>query len=295
MQKIILGLMILFSLSYGVNNKDMKLEVPEVGNNSMSFPITIVIQNGLNKGDVLIVKSNKKTAFELRSSLNGITKVKTKLRLIPGDYISAILIRKDGTFESISKAVKSGSNLSDIGSNGNPSKKINIKVKKNKIKFMVINQMAKKNYIDKLVLAGNDGMIEITMTPMLSKNPYFQLIRNKSYTKLKTNISLSIKEYDPDDYINKTNFINDLNKNKLLKFVKEDVSNIQYIKNPSEELQFFVVNQNTKHLTGKALKKERNSMLALKSSNLCYIKYINNPRNTIKTLASKGNCDKYIK
>jgi len=295
MQKIILGLMILFSLSYGVNNKDMKLEVPEVGNSSMSFPVTIVIQNGLNKGDILIVKSNKKTAFELRSSLNGIIKIKTKLRLIPGHYITAILIRRDGTFESISKDVRSGDDLSDMGSDGNPSKKIKIKVKKNKIKFIIINQMAKKNYVDKLVLAGNDGIIEIKMTSMLSKNPYFQLIRNKNFAKLKTNISLSTKEYDPDDYINKTVFVKESNKNKLLEFVKEDISNIQYIKNPSEELQFFVVNQNTKHLTSEAMGREHNAGLIIDSIHLCNIRYINSPSKKIKELASKGSCDKYIK
>lgn len=200
MKKFFIGILVLvsFCIVSNANNNHIKFKIPSISQSS-DIPVRVIITDGLKKGDLLIVKADNKTAFELQTNGNEIIQIDAILRglnpKISSTKISAVLIRKGGASESISKkAVYLGSN-SVLKQDGKGSKKVKFRARKNKIKLLIKNQMAKNKYAQNLVLSTSTGTIKIKMTPILSRNPILTIIGKKDFGKVRANVTLSNVEY----------------------------------------------------------------------------------------------------
>ncbi len=197
MKKFFIGILVLVSFYIVLNasSNHIRLKIPDIAQNANRIPVGIIIDNGLKKGDLLIVKVDNKIAFELQTNGDEIMRINAHLRGLKSNTsnakISAVLTRKDGTSEFISKnSVYLGSpSILRHGREG--SKRVKFRVTNNKIKLVIKNQMGKNKYVQNLALSTSAGTIKIKMTPVVSRNPYFKIIGKKNFGKVKTKVSLS--------------------------------------------------------------------------------------------------------
>jgi len=286
MKKFFIGILVLVSFFTVLNASDnhIKLEMPDAAENTDFIPIKVIIDNGLKKGDLLIVKANNQTAFLLQTNGNEIIRIKAKLRGLKYSSvkISAVLIRKNGKFEFTSKKVilpEYSRTFLELGAHGRGSTKVKVLAKKNRIKLLLKNRMAKTNYAKNLVLSTSAGTIKIKMTPILSKNPYFKIIGKKNFGQVSAKATISNVKYNLTTEVNKKRFISHMSNDELSKIIENDPYNIQYIKNPTFQMQMLALYKSISKYSNKSDKKRA----------MCnIIQYINNPTDQIKKTGSNG-------
>ena len=152
------------------------------------MPVSIVANNPINPGDVLIVKSDGKVALKLSTDSNPITKVSTRLRLKKSGNISASIIRGDGSIDTIRKRVQVAIGAPSLKQSSNGFKKYK---KKGKIKILFYNVMAADKYIKQINLSTNRGGVKIYMTPVLSKEPYLAIYGKYKFKTASIDVKLN--------------------------------------------------------------------------------------------------------
>jgi hypothetical protein len=188
MQKLLSLIMIIYFSISTVYAENISIKLPIRSEKGDSVPITVLAHKPINPGDTLIIKGDGKVALKLNTNSNPITEVSTRLRLIKGS-VSVSITRGDGNIDKITQNTEIITMANSPQENGQKSKKYRSKVKKGKIKILFSNSMPLDNYIQQVNILTNRGNLNISMTPVLAKNPYLG-IRGKYDFK---NVSVDVK------------------------------------------------------------------------------------------------------
>jgi len=166
------------------NAGGISLIAPSIAENGNVVPVNINIENPLMPGDVLIISGDDEQALELRTETHPVTMVSTRLRLMNGN-ISAYVIRTSGQINSGSQYVQIGRAANAPPPNGNSSVEHKVRSKGNEVKMLFSNDMAVSGHIREVIITPtNGGVIRVTLTPRLSKNPYLGLKSTNNFNSV---------------------------------------------------------------------------------------------------------------
>ncbi len=167
--------------------------------NSLHCPLQIDIEEGIKKGDKLIVKVGKYQIFELFNKASyTITRIKAQRRMtaFDSDSITVDLIKKNGKTISTSGVVRAAMDYDNkLPLNGVPTNKVKFKQKGKWVKFKILNKMARRNYIDTVKLQSSQGDIMIKTTPQMSASFVFKIEAKKDFDTLNITAHVSDKVY----------------------------------------------------------------------------------------------------
>ena len=170
---------------------------------SPKIPLKIKFEQGIKKGDKIIVKVDNQQVFELvNNSKNPIKYIRTRIRIIDSSSdqhsVNIELIDKDGNRITASGDINGPYGYGGIRLHGEPTNKVKVKISKkhkNQVKFQVINEMNRINYIDMVKIQSSQGEIVIKTTPLLLKNLLFKIKAKNNFDKLNIITHISDKPY----------------------------------------------------------------------------------------------------
>lgn len=159
--------------------------------NPSSCRHTIEFKDGIDYGDKVIVKVDDYKIFELfNNSSNIIHSIMYQSKGVISKVINVTLLKKNratisnsNQFQIVDPYFEEGT-LPKLCTNGKPTNKVKVKQKANTIKFIVINEMCKTNYIDMVKIQSSQGEIIINTTPLMSANMLFKIKAENNFDKI---------------------------------------------------------------------------------------------------------------
>lgn len=166
---------VLFFTSNMVYAGNISIKAPSIAENGSVIPVTVIANNPINPGDILVIKGDEKVALKLSTDSNPIKEVSTRVRLKKSGNVSVSIARSDGSIDAAQKRVKVTVGAS-IKQSSSGSEKYVKRIKKGVVKLLFRNVMAADKYIKQVNLSTNHGMIKMQMTPILSEKPYLKIV-----------------------------------------------------------------------------------------------------------------------
>jgi len=200
LKKMLLVVMLVITNLLGGDAIKIKLAMTT---NPNRIPFDIKFEQGIKKGDKIIVKVDNQQAFELlNNSSNPIKHIGTKIRIIDSSTdkhsVNIELINKDGNRITASGKVPYQGTKVGIRQHGEPTNKLKVQIRKNhknRMRFRVTNKMHRTNYIDMVKIQSPQGEIVIKTTPILSRNLLFSIKAKNDFDKLTVTTHISDKPY----------------------------------------------------------------------------------------------------
>lgn len=152
----------------------LTVKAPDIAENGAVVPVAIKLDSPLVSGDKLTINTPSRqgvAVFEV-TGRTGLTLASTRVRMMATGYVEAVVHRRDGSVEQERKNVEVtiGARIPDTGSS---AIKERIRARRNNIKMLISNKMARDGYIRNLEVTVDNGTIKGALSPYLSQNPYF--------------------------------------------------------------------------------------------------------------------------
>ncbi|MEO1945674.1 MAG: hypothetical protein ABGY11_15340, partial [Candidatus Thioglobus sp.] len=174
------------SNSKAVASENITIKAPKYVENAAVVPVTVVFGDRVHSGDKIKLYVNGELALQVNPKKGSyIDQISTRVILErKSSRIKVKIIRLSGVVETKTSNKISADNSASIPSSSDSDKKHKLKEKNGNIKMMIWNKMGSGKHIWKIKLASSSGEVFVKLSPLLSKNPYFQIKGNHSNAKL---------------------------------------------------------------------------------------------------------------
>jgi len=174
------------SNSKAVTSENITIKAPRYVENAAVVPVTVVFGDRVHSGDKIKLYVNDKLALQVNPKKGSyIDQISTRVILErKSSRIKAKIIRLSGVVETKTSNKISADNSASIPSSSDSDKKHKLKEKDGNIKMLIRNKMGSGKHIWKIKLASSSGEVFVKLSPLLSKDPYFQIKGNHSNAKL---------------------------------------------------------------------------------------------------------------
>jgi len=174
------------SNSKAVTSENITIKAPRYVENAAVVPVTVVFGDRVHSGDKIKLYVNDKLALQVNPKKGSyIDQISTRVILErKSSRIKAKIIRLSGVIETKTSNKISADNSASIPSSSDSDKKHKLKEKDGNIKMLIRNKMGSGKHIWKIKLASSSGEVFVKLSPLLSKDPYFQIKGNHSNAKL---------------------------------------------------------------------------------------------------------------
>lgn len=157
--------------SLPTNTGGISIRTPDFSEVGNVVPVEFNLAAPLNSGDKLLITGDNKQAMIISTAAPPVSMVSTRLRL-RGGQIGVYAIRKNGQVDSKNIVVGIGSPANEPPAVGVNDPQPLIRSDNNEVKMLFKSAMAINGYIKDVIIQTTSGSIFVTMTPVISMNPY---------------------------------------------------------------------------------------------------------------------------